>query len=136
MKESPVLHHSLLALSEAGHLAMRNNTGVGWTGSPYTYYGKLVQNPLRVTKPTTVTLMPGDVLIRRARPLRAGLMVGGGDIVVCRKDDGRFGMVECKSETGRQSKDQRLVQTAVIEHGGIYGVARSPEESLRVIEGG
>lgn len=123
MRESSILHHCLLALSEAGYLACRNNTGVGWAGKT-----------IHVSKPTTVTLMPGDVLIRQARPLRAGLGEGGGDIVGI-GDGGRFCMVETKIANGRQSDAQISFGDGVIKHGGRYGVARTPDESIAIFQG-
>jgi hypothetical protein len=121
MKESPILHRSLLALSDAGFLAFRNNTGMGWAGSPQ-----------RVSKPTPVTLMPGDVLIRSARPLHSGLCVGSADIIGI-GPGGRFFGIETKSTTGRQSPEQKLFGAAVVTAGGIYGVARSEVDALAVV---
>ncbi len=121
MKESPVLHHSLLALSEAGHLAWRNNTGIGWAGQA-----------IKPSRAMNIVMQPGDVLIRNARPLHAGLCVGSADIIGLRSD-GRFYGIECKSDTGRQSKEQKIFGDVVISHGGLYGIARSPEEALKII---
>ena len=115
MRESPILHASLLALSEAGHLAWRNNTAMGWAGK-------------------CARLPNGDMLIRNPYPIHAGLCVGSGDIIICTKE-GRFAAVETKSTDGRQRIDQKKFGAAVIAHGGIYGVARSAEDSLAIMEG-
>jgi hypothetical protein len=123
MKESPVLHRSLLAISEAGFLCWRNNTGLAWVGKP-----------IRASVPTAVTLMPGDVLIRKARPLHAGLGVGGSDIIGI-GTDGRFAGVETKSDTGQQSDDQKNWGRCVLSRGGLYGVARSEDEAVSVFRG-
>ncbi|MEQ9242067.1 VRR-NUC domain-containing protein [Roseovarius indicus] len=44
--------------------------------------------------------------------------------------DGRSVFVEVKTPTGKQRKAQKSFQAAVEKAGGIYLVARSPEEAL------
>lgn len=114
MRESPILHRSLLALSDAGHLAWRNNSALGWAGK-------------------AIRLPNGDMLIKDPYPIRAGLCAGSGDIVGCRQD-GRFYSVETKSTTGRLRPEQKDFGKAVIAHSGLWGVARSADESLRIVE--
>lgn len=61
---------------------------------------------------------------------------GFPDTVGYRKRDGKFIAIEVKNETGRLRSDQirfqRFAQTQPI----IYGVARSVEEALSIIEEG
>jgi hypothetical protein len=121
MRESSILHRCLLALSEAGHLAWRNNTGVGWAGQT-----------IRFSKPTIVTIQPGDVLIKSARPLRAGLCVGGADIIGI-GPEGRFYGIETKTAKGKQSIEQSAFGHAVKKHGGLYGVARCEDDAIEII---
>lgn len=122
MRESSILKRCLLALSDVGILALRNNTALAWVGQA-----------TKITRPMVIAVQPGDVIVRNARPLHAGLGKGGGDIVTCH--DGRFGMVEVKTDTGRVSADQRTFAAAVQAHGGLYGIARSPDEAVAVARG-
>lgn len=46
---------------------------------------------------------------------------------------GVFTAVECKTETGRQSKAQQTFQAMVTRNGGVYIVARSPEDLERAL---
>ena len=44
--------------------------------------------------------------------------------------DGRAVFVEVKTKTGRQREAQRKFQAAIEKAGGIYLIARSPEEAI------
>lgn len=60
---------------------------------------------------------------------------GFPDTVGFRKSDGKFIAIEVKTETGRlrpeQIKFQKFAETMPI----LYGVARSVDEALKIIEG-
>jgi len=84
---------------------------------------------------------PQAVIYRRnvgkARDPRSGRVIqfgiaGQADIGVI--IDGRAVEVECKSETGRQSKEQRRWQTVVERAGGAYLLARSADAAVSEIE--
>lgn len=65
------------------------------------------------------------------RPIRYGLGTGSSDLVgICR--DGTFLAVEVKTPTGRVSPAQEAFIAAVRRRGGRAGVARSPEEAVRI----
>ena len=65
------------------------------------------------------------------RPIRYGLGTGSSDLVgICR--DGTFLAVEIKTPTGRVSPTQEAFIAAVRRRGGRAGVARSPEEAVRI----
>ncbi|HUW35621.1 MAG TPA: VRR-NUC domain-containing protein [Planctomycetota bacterium] len=65
-------------------------------------------------------------------------------VLVCPHCDGQLSTpplgvrleIEVKTESGRLSKDQQAFQGMVERFGGIYVVARSAEDVIRVIEGG
>lgn len=59
-------------------------------------------------------------------PVRFGLP-GSGDILGL-LPDGRFLSVECKSETGRQSEDQKRFQENIEQNHGVYVLAYSVED--------
>ena len=54
---------------------------------------------------------------------------GSSDILGCSPLGGRFVAVEVKTGTGRQSAGQKRFQRAVEMRGGIYVLARCPEDT-------
>ena len=134
MTETAILKRTLLAL---GRLPLarswRNNTGQAWMG-------KVV----RIARRGTVHVEPGDVVIRGARPVQFGLK-GSGDIHGLRAVTiteahvgtviGQYFSVETKTATGRQSEQQKKFGEMVNSLGGLYIVARDPEEAARIIGG-
>ena len=105
----------------------RVNTGLGWAG-------KVIKGPI-----SAVSVGPRDVLIRNARPLRAGLCTGGSDLIgwksvtITPEMVGRkvavFLAPEVKSATGKAKTHQEKFLSAVQNAGGIAGVVRSAEEA-------
>lgn len=103
----------------------RHNVGMGWAGGPATRRSD------------------GSVLVRNARPLHAGLIVGGSDLIgwttieITEADIGRrvalFTAIEVKDgdhpPTAEQANFIRQVQAA----GGIAGVARSVDDALALV---
>ena len=111
----------------------RNNVGMGWIGKSR-----------RISTPTTLKLMPGDVVIQNGRPLHAGLCEGSSDLIgwtqrtitadMVGKKIAVFTAVEVKTESGRASAPQLNFIQRLREAGGIAGIARSPEEARNLIE--
>lgn len=121
-----LLNRVLLAVgSLPGVRAFRVNTGQAWQGS------RVVRN------------RDGTITIHDPRPIHAGLVKGGSDVVGWRTieigpaDVGRrvavFVAVEVKSGTGRPNDDQRRFLETVEAAGGFAGVARSEDDALRII---
>ena len=73
---------------------------------------------------------PSEVL-KRLRRVMIGLK-GEPDISGCL--DGLWIGIEVKTATGRQSPDQIKFQKHITQRGGIYIVARSPDDVVRQIE--
>lgn len=115
MRESTLLKHVMLALSEAGATVFRQNVGQAWAG--------------KVTR-----IVPDSVRIDGARPLHAGLCVGSSDIIGWTAD-GRFLAIEVKTKNGRASKEQVQFIESVRRSGGVAGVARSVEDAIKILEG-
>lgn len=90
-------------------------------------------------------LQSGDMLIKNARPLHAGLVRGGADLLgwttreITAADVGRrvavFTAIEVKDGTGRLDADQRRFLDTVEAAGGIAGVARSEEDARAIVAG-
>lgn len=133
MSQTARIKHILLALSKAGARVFRQNVGQGWVGKSYRHTGA----------PRSTTLNDGDVVIRQARPLHAGLCEGSSDVIGWRPlpitQDmvggvvAQFIAVEDKSETDRATREQGAFLAAVKAAGGIAGVARSVEDALTLL---
>jgi hypothetical protein len=123
MTEAELLKRLMLAISNAGSRIFRNHVGVGWQGET-----------VQFARRGRVMVEPGDVLVRQARPLRAGLCVGSSDLVgwtphtITAADLGRsvsiFTSVEAKSASGRLTPEQTQFLAAVRRSGGIAIEAR------------
>lgn len=139
MKESTAWKNMLLAagaIKSATVRIMRNNVGQGWIG-------KSVR--VDASNRLTLKLNPGDVVVRSARPLHAGLMKGSGDgigwstITVTPDMVGRqiavFTSAEAKaSKGGRVSKDQQTWHENVQKAGGISAIVRQPDDLRYAVE--
>lgn len=111
--ETRLMHTIMLALSEAGCIVWRNNTGLGYTGR--------------------VIHKQGDVVtLAGSRVIPFGLCVGSADLIGITKE-GKFLAVEVKTKTGKPTKEQLNFIAAVNAAGGKAGIARSVEEALSII---
>lgn len=87
-----------------------------------------------------VQMSPGDVLVKCARPLHAGLCKGSSDLIgyksvvvtpdMIGKRVAIFAAPEAKEVGGRLSQEQKDFQRVVVEDGGIAGMFRSVVEAL------
>lgn len=121
MSESKIMKDIQLKWSENGWRLWRNNVALGWVGKP--------------TK-----LQSGDVLLSNPRPLHSGLCVGSSDLIGFKpltikpehlgKTLAVFAAIECKSKSGRISREQQYYLDMVSSCGGHARLARSYEESL------
>lgn len=127
MSEREIIEQILMAASEKGARLFRQNVGVGWAG-------KVV----RATKAGMVSIQPGDVIIRGARPLHAGLATGSADIVgitpvtitqdMVGQTVGVFTSVEVKTGRVPTTKAQQRWFDMVEKMGGKAMIVRSVEE--------
>lgn len=135
MREAPVQQRVLLALSRGLTRLFRVNTGMAYAGRGEIHRG---------AQPKTVTLYPGDAVVRRAQHIRMGLTNGGSDTIGWSSVDitpewvGRrvavFTAIEVKGDGGRVSEDQeRFIQNVRLA-GGIAGVAYSAEEAQEIVD--
>jgi hypothetical protein len=125
-------HHTqqriLLACGTGDRRLWRNNVGLGWTGAAT----RITAGNIRGV---AASLQPGDVVIRAARPLHAGLCVGSSDLIGYRslvvgpehlgQRIAQFAAVEVKSATRGPSTEQRQFINHITEAGGRAGIARS-----------
>lgn len=59
--------------------------------------------------------------------------VGGSDLIGIHKPTGRLLAIEVKTKTGKPSAAQLNFIQQVIAAGGIAGVARSPEDAVKLL---
>lgn len=130
--ERSIQNRILLACSRGMTRLFRNNIGLGWVGKSK-----------RFERREVVTLHPGDVVVRKARPLHAGLCEGSADLIGWRVVEitpdmvgarvALFVSVEVKSELGRVETEQRNWHDQVSEAGGVAVIARSVDDALRAL---
>jgi len=113
--ETRLMHMVMLALSEAGCLVWRNNTGQAW-------HGKVIHKAGQQVTLTDARMQPYGICVRSSD------LIG---IAPC----GRFLAVEVKTATGRVSKEQQTFIDAVRRSGGIAGIARSVDDALQLLRG-
>lgn len=134
MSERAIQNEIRNALAGKG-LFFRANVGQAWTG----------ERVERVSHRGVLHVSPGDVVLRSARPFSSGLPVGFADLfglvpeVIQQHQVGttlaRFVAIECKTGTGRPSKQQAAFLQAVEREGGISGICRSAGAALDLILG-
>ena len=127
---------SQLVASALGARVFRVNTGFGWIAAP--------EHTIKATRPQTVALQPGDVVLRQARPFRAGTvgMPDGAGFVPVKITPEMVGQtvavslwVEDKTGKSRPSKEQTAFIRMVRSFGGRAGVSRSEDDTRAIING-
>ncbi|MFZ3118222.1 MAG: hypothetical protein WA159_07885, partial [Variovorax sp.] len=128
----PFINKILLKVSHGNVRLFRNSVGLGWVGKS-----------MRFNAPTTFKAAPGDVLIRRARPLHAGLTVGSGDLIGWTSIEITPEMVgqrvavltslEAKEGSGRSTQEQIHWREQVRQAGGIASEVRSVEDAIAAV---
>ena len=117
MSEKVIMNKILVAVSSLPRsLVKRANAGMGYVG-----------RKLFLPVGSTITIEPNMVVLADARPIKFGVP-GQGDIEGA--VDGFPVSLEVKTLTGQQRQYQKNYQAAWEKAGGIYIVARSPEEAL------
>lgn len=136
MTEQQIQQRIRLAVSRGPVRLWRNNVGSGWVGRSQ-----------RVTAANAFTvgqtLRPGDVVIRQARPLHAGLCEGSADLIgysavtIGPEHVGQtlavFTAVQVKTAPGRPTTEQRAFLEHLQRAGARAGIARSIEDAQRII---
>ena len=127
MKEQGIQNLIRIFMSGIGVINWRNNTGTGWVG-----------RTKHIRKHCTVVCEPGDVVIKNARPLKAGLCKGSSDVIgitpvfitqaMVGGTVGVFTAVEVKSKNGKLTKEQLNFLQAVEKAGGFAGIAKSNDD--------
>lgn len=132
MSERAIQNEIRNALAGRG-MFFRANVGTAWTGA----------KAERISHRGVVHVGPGDVVLRDARPFSSGLPAGFADLfglvpeLIEQHHVGttlaRFVAIECKSGTGRPSKQQQAFLQAVQRDGGLAAICRSAGAALDLI---
>ena len=124
MGEHVVQQKILLACGSGNTRLWRNNVGTGWAGQA-----------TKIQRRGMVAVEPGDVIVRQARPLHAGLCVGSSDLIGYRQVAGvaQFVALEVKSAAGRPTAQQVQFLDHITSVGGCAGIVRSVEDAQTVL---
>lgn len=132
MSEAGLLKKFMLEYSKMGSRLFRANTGRGWTGQ--------TAGPVKQTK--RVTVHPGDVVLRRARPFH-GMNKGTSDLLgwtsikitpeMVGTTVAVFTAVEAKTEHVAPTREQKAFIQTLNDSGGIGVIARKLEDVLRTV---
>lgn len=127
MSEKTLLSEIQLLFTKKGHRIFRQNTGTGWAG-------EFFKPPME----TNVRITPRDVLVRNARPLRAGLCTGSSDLIgwqsititedMIGKKVAIFTAIEVKYGSTRTTEEQKRFIESVNNSGGVGKIVRSLDE--------
>lgn len=131
MKESALLKKFLVEYSADGHRLWRMQSGLFWNGKSK-----------RIDKPTTVTLGPGDVVIRKARRVRVGFpglsdTIGFTKVKITPEMVGRtvaiFTAAETKGEKTKVRPEQIQFVRVINQSGGIGVIAKKLEHLFEAV---
>ena len=110
-----------LAAPKLGARLFRNNVGQAVAG-----------RVTWISRPLTITLGPGDAIVRGARVLHAGLSVGSSDLIGW-DQRGTFLAVEVKTATGVASAEQKTFLQIVNESNARGLLVRSVDEFKKLL---
>lgn len=117
--EADLMRRIQVKLSTVGARVFRNNVGLGWIGKS-----------THIERAGIINVCPGDVVIRSARPLHAGLIKESGDLIGFDTKTGKFVSCEVKMPGEKPNPGQRAWMDAVNAAGGIAIWADSEESAL------
>ncbi|KRK39970.1 VRR-NUC domain-containing protein [Loigolactobacillus bifermentans] len=99
----------------------------------------IIQNQIRVAVSqygcTIFRANVGKVKMENGGWFDTGLPKGFPDLCGFRHSDGKMFFIEVKNAKGRLRDDQKQFATFIQKYPVLYGVARSVEEALKIVEG-
>jgi len=135
--ETSLVKNFMMRASKLGSRLFRNNVGMGWAPA-----GR-ASNIVAVKRNQLVQCHPGDVVVRKARPLHAGLAKGSSDLIgwtpvvvtedMVGKTIALFTAGEVKTEKGRATDEQKNFIETVKRHGGLADVIRTEDDLLTLL---
>ena len=76
----------------------------------------------------------GKVRMFDGRWFDTGLPKGHPDLYGFKHSNGKVFYLEIKNKNGRAREDQKQFHNMLTNHGIIHGIARSPEDALKIID--
>ena len=83
---------------------------------------------------TIIRTNVGRVITSDGRPFDAGPPKGWPDLTGFRHKDGKLILIEVKNERGRLREDQKRFAEFIQRFPVIYGVCRSAEDAVKLVE--
>ena len=134
MSEANIQREIMLRLSRLGCRLFRVNVGQAWTGNSITKATKKDQH---------FVLQPGDIVIRKAHPLKTGVPKGYSDLTgwtpleITADLIGQkvlvFTAIEVKSPNGKPTAEQLNFVNVVESSGGYAGIARGIPDAEKIV---
>lgn len=97
-----------------------------------------IQNEIRVAVSqhgcTVFRTNVGKVRMENGGWFDTGLPKGFPDLMGFRHSDGKIFFIEVKNKTGRLCEDQKVFAKFLKQYPVLYGVARSAEDAIKIVE--
>ncbi len=128
--EIPLMRELQIAASAMGARLFRQNVGLAWVGKAE-----------RVQRARAVQVRPGDVVIRAARPFKAGIagmsdLGGWVPVTITPEMVGKtvavYAQVEVKDGARATGEQERWI-AAVLNAGGLAGIARNISDLTAIL---
>lgn len=133
MAEAALLKKFMLEYTKLGSRLFRNNVGMAWAGQNH--------GPEKTKR--TVTVNPGDIILRKARPFHGGFPKGSSDLIgwttieitpdMVGRECAIFTAVEAKTQYVSATSQQKAFVRTVNTSGGIAVIARKLEDLLAAV---
>ena len=100
----------------------------------------LIQNQIRLAlsanQCTVFRINVGKLRLPDGRIFQTGVPSGHPDLYGFRWSDQQVFYIEVKNERGRPRKDQMWFHEFLTKRGVIHGIARSPEDAIKIVDEG
>lgn len=100
----------------------------------------LIQDQIRLAlsahQCTVFRINVGSVRLPDGRFFKTGVPSGYSDLSGFRWSDGKAFFIEVKTQTGRPRQDQIQFHRMLTSHGILHGIARSPEDAIKIVKEG
>ncbi|MGS6025621.1 VRR-NUC domain-containing protein [Limosilactobacillus fermentum] len=100
----------------------------------------IIQNKIRLAlsanQCTVFRINVGKVRLPDGRYFTTGVPEGHPDLYGYRWSDNQIFYIEVKNERGRPRKDQVRFHEFLTKRGVIHGIARSPEDAIKIVDEG
>lgn len=100
----------------------------------------VIQNQIRLAlsanQCTVFRINVGKFRLPDGTLFQTGVPRGYSDLSGFRWSDGKAFFIEVKTQTGRPRQDQIKFHHMLTSHGIVHGIARSPEDAIKIVDEG